>query len=239
MERILFVVTSHEKLGTKGKRKTGAHLGEITHAYEILHGGGFEIDFVSPKGGKIPLDFIDLGDAINDRWYHDEKFRQKIENTLKPDQVVAEAYRGLYVAGGHGAMFDLPQDHKLSALIGQIYQNGGVVGAVCHGVAALLEAKEENGDSLVSGKEVTSFTNEEEISVGLWDVVPFLLEDRLVEEGAIHRKVENFQKNVIVSDRLVSGQNPASASLVAEEMMKNLSRYKTSKLDLMESTIAP
>lgn len=239
MERILFIVTGHSELNGKTGRRTGAHLGEITHAYEILREAGFEIDFVSPRGGKIPLDSVDLGDAINDRWYHDEKFRFKIEHTMAPPQVVPRAYRGAYVAGGHGAMFDLATDAGVADLISQIYQRGGIVAAVCHGVAALLGAQEENGEPLVRGKDVTSFTNDEEIAVGLWDAMPFLLEDRLVSEGACHRKVDKFQKNVVVCERLITGQNPASARPVAEEMLKMLSKYKTSKLDIAEATLAP
>lgn len=239
MERILFIVSGHAAMEKKPGRQTGAHLGEITHAYEILREGGFEMDFVSPRGGAIPLDSVDFGDAINDRWYHDEKFRFKIEHTMEPEQVTAAVYRGAYIVGGHGAMFDLARDPKIAAIISRIYQNGGIVAAVCHGVAALLEAREENGEPLVRGKDVTSFTNDEEISVGLWDAMPFLLEDRLVDEGACHRKVDNFQKNVVVCERLITGQNPASARPVAEEMLKMLSKYKVSKLDIAESTLAP
>lgn len=238
MDRILFVLTSQAELGTQ-KRKTGVHLAEVTHAYEVFKTAGFEIDFVSPRGGRAPLDHVDLDDAINEKWINNDVFRSKIESTMTPEQVVPSQYRAVYFPGGHGAMFDLPDDEKISEIVGKIYDAGGVVGAVCHGVAGLLNVKTEEGQPLLAGKKVAAFTNEEEVALGLLDQLPFLLEDRLEEEGAEIQKAPPFQKQIVVSDHLITGQNPASARAVAEEIRKIASKYKSAFIEMDEATIAP
>ena len=115
-------------------------------------------------------------------------------------------------------MWDLADNTELAAIAAQIYDNGGVVGAVCHGPAGLVNIRLGNGKYLVDGKNVSAFTNEEERAVGLYDTVPYLLADALRERGATHLPAPNFQKQVVVSERLVTGQNPASATGVAEAM---------------------
>ena len=117
-------------------------------------------------------------------------------------------------------MWDFPENEELAAIAAQIYEQGGIVSAVCHGPAALVNIKLSNGDHLVNGKTVAAFTNEEEVAVGLSEVVPFLLQDKLIERGATHTKAENFQAHVVSSDRLVTGQNPASATGVGEQVVR-------------------
>lgn len=117
-----------------------------------------------------------------------------------------------------------PDNAELARIATAIYEQGGVVGAVCHGPAGLVNIKLSNGQYLVADKTVSSFTNEEEAAVGLTEVVPFLLESKLIERGATVDKAPNFQAKVVVSDRLVTGQNPASAMGVAERMVELLAQ---------------
>ncbi len=217
-KKILIVVTSHDTLGNTG-RKTGFYLSEVTHPYEEFTRAGYDVDFVSPKGGKAPMDGVKLEDPINKAFLDDPKKVEQVENTLTPSQVDPKQYDAIFYAGGHGTMWDFPNNEKLAQIATAIYEQGGVVGAVCHGPAGLVNIKLSNGKYLVAGKTVTSFTNEEEAAVELTKVVPFLLESKLQEQGAKFTKAPNFQAHVVESDRLVTGQNPASAAGVAEEMV--------------------
>lgn len=220
-KKILFALTNHEKLGNTGKA-TGAHFAEITHPYEVFHKAGYQIDMTSPRGGLVPLDHVDLDDEINRKWHDDSSFMNQLKSTMKPSDVHAEQYEAIYYPGGHGTMFDLPQSQGLQDLTSEIYEAGGVVGAVCHGPAGLVNVKLSNGDYLLKGKTVNSFTNEEEADADLVDQMPFLLESKLKERGATFKKSGIQQKHVEVSERLVTGQNPASATAVGEEMLKLL-----------------
>ena len=223
MKKILFVVTSHDKLGNTGK-ETGFYLAEVSHPHKVLTEKGFEIDFVSPKGGKAPMDGVDINDTINKSFLDNKSYVAKVENTLTPDQINPTDYAAIFYAGGHGTMWDFPDNEKIAKIASTIYQNDGVVAAVCHGPAGLVNIKLSNGEYLVNGKTVASFTNEEEKAVGLNNVVPFLLESKLIERGARHTKAPLWQSHVEVSERLVTGQNPASAEQVGKAMVKLLSK---------------
>lgn len=216
--RVLIVLTSHDTLGSTGK-KTGFYLSELTHALDVFTRAGLEVDFVSPKGGKPPMDGVTRDDALNRAFLDDARWAARLETTLRPEQVEPSRYHALYVPGGHGTVFDLPGDARLNELIGSVYARGAVVSAVCHGPAALVNVKLPDGSYLVAGRDVSAFTNEEEAAVKLTEVVPFLLESKLIERGARFTKAPNFQRHVVVSERLVTGQNPASAAGVAEALV--------------------
>jgi len=219
--KILIVLTSHDQLGNTG-RKTGFYLPELTHALDVFAKAGFGFDLVSPKGGQPPVDGADAKDPLNAAFLADATWTERLARTLTPEQVDPKQYVGVYVPGGHGTMFDLPENAGIQKLIGAVYAQGGVVSAVCHGPAALVNVKLPDGRYLVAGKEVSAFTNEEEAAVQLTQVMPFLLESTLTERGAKLRKVANFQPQVSVSERLVTGQNPASTAGVAEAAVRLL-----------------
>ena len=215
-KKILIVLTSHDK---KGDQPSGYYLSEATHPHKVFREAGYDVDFVSPKGGKAPVDGFDLKDPINAAFWNDPKTRAAVEHTLRPSDVRAQDYAAIFYAGGHAAMWDLPDEGALAVIAANIYEAGGVVGAVCHGPAGLVNVQLSNGQYLVAGKDVSAFTNDEERAVKLDGVVPFSLADRLTERGARHHAAPNFQSKVVVSARLVTGQNPASATGVAEAMV--------------------
>jgi len=219
--KILFALTSHERKGNTGQ-PTGFYLPEAAHPWAVLKDAGFEIDFVSPKGGRPPMDGADLGDATNRMFVEDPDVARKIGNTPTPSQLNSSEYAAIFFVGGHGTMWDFPDDQALARLAASIYEDGGVVGAVCHGPAALVNLKLANGQYLVKGKRVTAFTDDEERAVNLDRVVPFLLATRLRQQGADHVPAPNWQANVIVDGRLVTGQNPASAEGVGREIARLL-----------------
>lgn len=219
--RILTVLTSTHKLGDSG-HPTGAFLSEVTHPYDEFFRAGYEVDMISPLGGKVPLDGIRMDDPINATWMNDEEFLSKIENTLRPWQVSGRDYCAIYFAGGHGAMFDFPDNINLQKLAAEIFENNGVVAAVCHGSAGLVNVRLSDGGYLIKGHEVSCFSNEEERSVGFERIVPFLLQSRLEERGANISTAPKFSGHVVKSGRLVTGQNPASAAGVGQGIVEVL-----------------
>lgn len=222
-KKILFVVTSENKLGDTGK-STGYYLSEVSHPWEVLKNAGYEIDFVSPKGGKAPVDGFDLNDPINKLFWEDAAYKSKIENTLKPSEVIVSDYVAIYYAGGHGTMWDFPENNELATIARDIYENNGVVGAVCHGPSALVNIKLSNGKYLVDGKRINSFTNAEEESIELQNIVPFMLETKLIERGAKFEKSGLWETHVTTDQRVVTGQNPQSAKGIGETILKEISK---------------
>mgnify|MGYP000846356226 FL=1 len=160
-KKILFVVTSHDRLGNTNN-PTGYYLSEVSHPWSVLISAGYEIDFVSSKGGKAPAEAVDLTDEINKAFWENSVYRFKIEHTLNPKEVNPVEYIAVFYAGGHGVMWDYPNNQDLGRIAQTIYENGGVVSAVCHAPAALLNVKLSNGELLIKGKKINSFTNEEE-----------------------------------------------------------------------------
>lgn len=221
-KQILFALTSHDRKGSTGQ-PTGFYLAEASHPWVILQQAGFEVDFVSPKGGKPPMDGVDLTDPANQRFVENQDVAKKLANTPPPGNVNASDYDAILFVGGHGTMWDFPNDGALAQLAASIYEAGGIVSAVCHGPAALVNLKLSNGQYLVTGKRVAAFTDEEERAVKLDGVVPFLLATTLQQRGAIHVPAANWQANVVVDGRLVTGQNPASAEGVGREIARLLS----------------
>lgn len=222
-KRVLMVVTSNDRLGNSGK--TGWHLSEVSHVYYPLKEAGFTIDFASPKGGKAPLDIgsLKLDDSLNKHFVDEFKIKDSIE-TMNIYEADPKVYQVIYFAGGHGTMWDFPDDEEIQRITKDIYENNGIVSAVCHGPSALVNVKLSDDSYLVDGKEVNSFTNNEERETGKDDVVPFLLESKLRERGAKFLSADNWQKEVVVCDRLITGQNPASAAGVGEAIVDQFNK---------------
>ena len=219
VQPVLLVMTSHDKLGDTGK-PTGFFLGELTHPLEVFEKAGVPVDFASIGGGEPPVDGLELDDPVNARYWNDQAFRAKLAATKKLSEVDAADYSAVFFVGGHGTMWDFPDDADVQKITREIYEKDAPVGAVCHGPAALVNVKLSDGGYLIAGKEVSGFTNDEEEKVGLTAVVPFLLAAKMEERGAKHRPAANFQKQVVADGNLVTGQNPASAAGVAEKMVE-------------------
>lgn len=219
MSKVLIALTSHAELGDTG-RQTGFYVPEVAHPYAVFTAAGYEVDYVSVAGGEPPRDGVKPGDEVVAAFLADQGSR--LAETPTPDQVKAADYDAVLFAGGHGTMWDFPPSTALAALAAEIYENGGVVAAVCHGPAALVNLTLSDGTHLVSGRRVSAFTNAEEAAVGLTEVVPFALETALVERGAEFTKAGEFADHAVADRRLVTGQNPASATSVARLTLQEL-----------------
>ena len=219
-EKVLFVVSSHGSLGDSG-RPTGYYLSEVTHPWSVL-GEAFDIDVVSPKGGRPPVDGFDLKDPINRRFWDSPVWQDIMSTTLTPDKVDPNQYRAVFFAGGHGAMFDFPDNVGLQKIVTTIYENGGVVGAVCHGPAGLINVRLSDGSPLIKGKKFDCFTNEEEKENGTVPYMPYLLQSELTEKGGIFEGATPWTDHVVEDNRVITGQNPMSALSVGKTILKAL-----------------
>lgn len=165
------------------------------------------------------MDAADLTDPVQKAFLDDPAAMALVRNTMRPDQVDAADYDAIFFVGGHGTMWDFPDNPELSRIAATNYENGSVAAAVCHVPAALVNVTLSDGTYLVAGKEVAEFTNEEEVAADLTEVVPFLLESKMVERGARHTKADPFHPHVAQDGRLVTGQNPQSARGVGEQVV--------------------
>ena len=222
--RALIVCTNHTDYPTK-PQKTGLWLSEATHFYDELAERNLPYDIASPKGGTVPIDekSMDRRDAINEKWYNNPVFRAKLENSLRLDDVDPVNYQIIYFTGGHGTMWDFPDNSAIQRITRQIYESGGMVAAVCHGVSGLLNVTLSDGSLLVDNRQITGFSNMEEKLVRLDEEVPFLLEDALRQKKALYSKsLIPFLPYIEVDERLVTGQNPLSARKVGRKVLEEM-----------------
>ena len=222
--RILAVVSSTAHC-PGGDKKAGYELTELARAYYVFQAGGFEVDIASPAGGRPParIDADDMGDA-DYAFLNDPDAQRKLDLTLRLAQVAPERYDAVYFVGGKGAMLDFPGNADVARIAGAIAARGGVVGAVCHGPAALLHVRDAGGRSLVEGRRMTGFSNEEELFLAkdARQRLPFLLEERARQLGARFSAAPKYVGHVVVDGKLVTGQNPWSTWAAAEAMVAAL-----------------
>ena len=219
------VLTSHDQLGQTGE-KTGFWLEEFAAPYYVFKDAGISITLTSPHGGQPPIDpKSDEPGAqteATERFKKDVDAQQQLANTLRLDEIVADTFDAVFYPGGHGPLWDLAEDNLSIELIQSTLAAGKPVAAVCHAPAVLRHPKAADGQSVVHGKSVTGFTNTEEAAVGLTDVVPFLVEDMLIQNGGHYSKAADWQPHVVTDGLLITGQNPASSAPAALALLKAL-----------------
>jgi putative intracellular protease/amidase len=227
MSTILMIYTSHSKLGDTDQQ-TGWYLPEAAHPYAEFTKAGLTVEMASPKGGEAPLDAgsVDASkeDAVSMAFNEDPKLTALWKNTKKLSDCKSSDYAAIFVVGGFGVMWDLPDDKDMIRLAEETYAAGNVVSAVCHGPAALVNVKGPDGEFLAKGKKVSAFTNAEEDAVQRRDVVPFTNEDRYNAIGATFVDGGVFQECVSVNDNFITGQNPPSAGATALAVIKALKK---------------
>ncbi|MGF9658041.1 type 1 glutamine amidotransferase domain-containing protein [Pantoea agglomerans] len=225
--KILMVLTSHDELGTTGK-KTGFWLEELAAPYYAFLDAGAEITLASPKGGQPPLDpKSDEPDSQTDetrRFHADSAAQAVLASTVKLDTVDQAAFDAVFYPGGHGPLWDLANDKHSISLIEQSLQAGKPVALVCHAPGVLRDVKNADGTPLVKGKKVTGFTNSEEEGVGLTEVVPFLVEDVLKQNGGLYSRGDDWQSYTVQDGLLITGQNPGSSAETAKVLLASLAK---------------
>lgn len=218
-KRILFVVTNAASIGP-ANRATGYFFPEIAHPWAVLEDAGVAVDFASLTGGAPPEDGYDDSDEVQARFKGSKAFERLAQSQPLSD-VDVTTYDAVFVPGGLGPMVDMARNPLVNEALARAWDAGLVVGAVCHGPVALLDARLADGTALIHGKQLTGFSNAEEEGYALEDV-PFLLETALREQGAVFSEAEPWAPHVVVDGRLVTGQNPASAEGVGEALAQLL-----------------
>jgi putative intracellular protease/amidase len=225
--KILMVLTSHDQLGDTGN-KTGFWLEEFAAPWYAFKDAGADVTLASPVGGQPPLDpksdAPDAQTADTERFRNDPAAQQALASTQRLAEVQAGDFDAVFYPGGHGPLWDLAEDPASIALIETFAQAGKPHGLVCHAPGVLRRVRGQDGQPLVSGRNVTGFTNSEEEAVGLTQVVPFLVEDELVRLGARFSKGPDWSDHVVTDGLLVTGQNPGSSASTARALLKLLAR---------------
>jgi putative intracellular protease/amidase len=226
--KILMVFTSHDQLGNTGE-KTGFWLEEGAAPYFVFRDAGVELTLASPKGGQPPIDpksdRPENQTPAQARFKKDETAQKVFANTRKLADMKAEDFDTVFYPGGHGPMWDLAESPVSKALLEAFYNSGKPIALVCHSPGVLRHVTYK-GEPLVKGKHVSGFTNGEEEEMKLTRVVPFLVEDELMRLGAIFEKVRNWGPFSVVDGRLITGQNPASSTVTAKNLLSVLAAHK-------------
>lgn len=216
------VLTSHDQLGNTG-RKTGFWLEEFAAPYFVFKDAGVTLTLASPKGGQPPIDpKSDLPEnqtSAMERFKKDDAAKKQLSQTVKLADMRSEDFDTVFYSGGHGPMWDLADSPVSIGLLESFYNSGKTIALVCHS-PGVLHRVTYKGEPLVKGKRVTGFANSEEEEVQLTKVVPFLVEDELKRLGGLYEKAPNWQSFVVVDDRLITGQNPASSTAAAQALLK-------------------
>lgn len=227
MQPVLMIITSHAQLGDTGK-PTGLWAEELTTPYYALIDAGFDVVMASPLGGKPPFATESVKAVADDnegtvkRFLNDAVAMAKFNATHKTSAVKAEAFSAVFLPGGHGTMWDTANDDATARLVSDTFNAGKPTAAVCHGPAGLVKALRADGKSILFGKKVNGFTNEEETAAGLMDVVPFHLETRMKELGGTFESGPMWQPYAVRDGNLITGQNPQSSALVASHVVAAL-----------------
>lgn len=225
--QVLAVVSSAPRY--PNGRPTGLWIGELTHFWEQLEARGIALRVASIAGGAVPIDPVSEGmlggpHAPTRRYFADPARAATLERSVALADVDLDEFDAVYFAGGHGAMFDFRGAAPVARAIAAMHARGGVIAAVCHGVAALVDVAVD-GQAYVRGRALTGFSNLEERLALRWSEVPFKLETELVASGARYSKtVVPFATHVVEDGALLTGQNPRSAGPLGRAVAERLAR---------------
>lgn len=222
-KHILMVLSSYgEKDGAGELVKPGYEFDEMSKSYLVFKAAGANVTFASPKGGKVLADNYNKEKSYNATFLKDSIALEKLESTIKLETLNHNDFDAVYVVGGKGPMFDLASDNSVKKIIKQVYENNGVIGAVCHGPAALLDIKLSNGEYLLAGKRVSAFSNLEESAFTKKWKMPFSLANKLSEQGALYQQDSLMFNQVSFDGNLLTGQNPFSTTDTAIAVVEKL-----------------
>lgn len=225
MKKILVVLTNTTRYRHTNE-PTGLWLGEATEFVDIIHEAGYSVDYVSPKGGFVPIDPRSMKYVNKNimESYEIGDFQQRaLCKSLKPNEIKPDDYVAIYYTGGHGVMWDFPNNVELQMIAKEIYNNNGFITSVCHGIAGLINIKDADGKYIIEGRNITGFTKSEEMLAGKMRFIPFLNQEITEKRGAIFQKRRAYREFVVQDGHIITGQNPFSAKAVAKMLISNLS----------------
>lgn len=224
--KILFIVSNAHYYGSSDINAAN-HFAEIVHAYDVFHNAGYSIDFVSPEGGAIPVGYINTSDSIIKKYLYDGSFMDLLESTKRPDEVKSSDYQAVYYSGGGSAMFGVYDNRQIQKVVMEVYeQNNGIVSAVCHGTAGIVNLKKNDSSFLVNGKQISGFPDLFENRDGAYfKEFPFSIEEAITKHGGNFSYSEEGWDGYTQADgRLITGQDPSSSALVAQKVVAALNK---------------
>jgi len=221
---ILFIVSNQHTYGTTDIN-TSNHFAEIVLAYDVLIKAGYEMDFVSPEGGAIPIGYLNTTDSIQKKYLYDSSFMEKLKTTKRPQDIDSKNYTAVYYGGGGAAMFGVPENKAIQRITMEIYEkNNGIISAICHGTAGIANLKTTNGKYVYEGKQVNGFPDVfERKDAAYYKTFPFSIQEIIKERGGNFQFSENGWDGFYqVDERLITGQDPSAAAIVAEKIIETL-----------------
>ncbi len=223
--KILFITSNQHTYG-KTKINTANHFAELMLAYDVFVKAGYKVDFISPEGGAIPIGYINTSDSIQKKYIYDFDVMNLLKNTYKPHQIAISDYKAVYYSGGGAAMFGVPENVEIQNISRKIYENNGVVSAICHGTAGIVNLKTANGTYIYEGKQISGFPDLfENKKAAYYQEFPFSIEESIRRNGgsfAYSKKGwDNYYK---VDGRLITGQDPSASASVAEKIIEILQK---------------
>lgn len=242
-KKALIITTSHGVLNAPGEttgNPTGVMASEMTVPYYEFLDAGMEVDVASIKGGKIPVDpqtliFL-LKTPEDERFLKDEVFQEKVNQSLKIDDIDFTQYDAIFMSGGWGAAYDLGYSKVLGEKISAAYYSQTpIIGSVCHGALGLIQAKDTLGNYLITGRTMTGVTDKQIKELGI-AVTPQHPESELRKLGV------NFKSNIAFRDffahitvvdeerRFVTGQNQNSGYETAQQMKQLILENSSKKI---------
>ena len=223
-EKILFIVSNAHYYGDSDISASN-HFSEIVEAYEVFKNAGYDIDFVSPEGGAIPIGYLRTSDPLQKKYIYDNDFMDALETSKNPMEIEPKDYQAVYYGGGGAAMFGVPENKAIQDIAMQVYEEqGGIISTICHGTAGIVHLKTKDGDYLVSGKKVNGFPDAfENMEAAYYKTFPFSIQQIILERGGDFQFSEEGWDDFMVSDgRLITGQDPSAAASVAKKVVATL-----------------
>lgn len=228
MRKILMVLSNAGYYGDSDIM-TANHFEETVVPYDVFVKSGYEVDIVSPEGGRVPIGYINTSDILMAKYIHDHDFMDKLRYTQKPTDIDATDYAAIFYSGGGAAMFGVPENKSIQKIAMTIYeQNGGVISSICHGTAGLVHLKTSNGHFLVKDKKVNGFPDLfENMEADYYKQFPFSIQELINERDGEFVYAEEWNaEHYVVDGRLATGQDPSSAKVLAEQIVALLSKSK-------------
>ena len=224
-DKILFIVSNQHTYGNTNIN-TANHFGEIVFAYDVFEKNNYQVDFVSPKGGAIPIGYLNTSDSIHKKYIYNSSFMNKLKNTKLPKEITSKNYKAIYYVGGGAAMFGVPENEAIQKIALDIYQNKGILSAVCHGIAGIVNIKNANDAYIFNGKKVNGFPDKfENRNREYYKTFPFSIEEIIKERGGKFSYSDKGWDNYFkVDGRLITGQDPTASSSIAKEIIKQLNK---------------
>jgi putative intracellular protease/amidase len=220
---ILFVTSNQHTYGSSNINAAN-HFQEIVIAYDVFKKNGYDVDFVSPSGGAIPLGYIETSDKTQKEYLYNPEFMTRLKHTLKPEQLNAADYKAVYYSGGGSAMFGVAENKNIQNLAVTIYQNGGVISAICHGTAGIVNLKNKDGAFIFANKKITGFPDMfEDTQAEYYKTFPFSIDKEITKNGGNFVYSKAWASNFTVADgNIITGQDPSATASVAQKVIDTL-----------------